>query len=249
MVEINKENFDRISAEIDELINKELSENPALLAVNIGTPGGTPIISEFRKQADKSTKLNENEISAATSSLLFLSSKLLKDSIEQEISYNVITGKEKIILSFLTENITMVAYLKRELVDLEGLDTYIKRLGKFSLQISAIVETSEVIKEEIFKALKRAIPDVILIAIITKEGLPIKIQSLMPEPMISAMVSALYNLSTILLETKNLEYSIISGEKGSIIVHSIDDRRILCIAVPEKEKLGSYIAKIKNIIK
>ncbi|MHA1723497.1 MAG: roadblock/LC7 domain-containing protein [Promethearchaeota archaeon] len=246
-MEIDKENFEKINLEIKNLIKKELSENSALLGINIGTQGGSSIASHFKEKY--TPKLRENEISAATSSLLFLSSKLIRDSLNQKISHNIITGKKTIILSFLTENITLVAYLERELAELEGFDVYVKRLEKFALQISAYIETSELIKEEIFKALKRAIPDLTFIAIMTRDGLPIKIQSTMPEPMISAMVSALFNLSDILLQTKDLEYSIISGEQGSIIIHSIDDKRLLCIAVPAKEKLGSYIVKIKNIIK
>ena len=71
----------------------------------------------------------------------------------------------------------------------------------------------------------------------------------MPEPMISAMMSALYNLSDVLLE-ENLEYSIIAGNNGSIVVHELDENRILFIAVPEavESKLGAYIAKIKAIV-
>ena len=246
-MEIDKENLEKISLEIENLIQKELTENSALLGVNIGTLGGTFIANKFRDEI--ATQLNENEISAATSSLLFLSSKLLNDSLNQNISHNIITGKEKIILSILTNNITLGAYLTREIAELEGLDFHVRRLERFALQISAFVETSELIKEEIFKTLKRTIPDLIFIAIITKDGLPIKIQSKMPEPMLSAMGSALFNLSSVLLETKDMEYSIISGEIGSMIIHSIDDRRLLCIAVPEKEKLGHYIVKIKSVIK
>ena len=61
-------------------------------------------------------------------------------------------------------------------------------MKQFALKISAFVETSELIKEEIFVAIKRAIPSALMIGIITKDGLPIKIQSTMPEPMISAMM-------------------------------------------------------------
>ena len=145
----------------------------------------------------------------------------------------------------------MICYLNRELAELEGLlQKYINPLKELALQISAIVETSDVIKEEIFVAVKRAIPNALILAIISKDGLPIKIQSTMAEPMLSAMSSAIYSLSEVLLEGA-LEYSIISGENGSIILHELDERRILCVAVPEaaENKLGGYIAKIKKIIK
>ena len=118
------------------------------------------------------------------------------------------------------------------------------------MQISDIIETSEILKDEIFKGLKRAIPNTLVLAIITKDGLPIKIQSTMPEPILSAMVAALYNLSGVLLESEGMEYSIIVGENGSVIIHELDENRVLALAVPESDerKLGSYIAKIKAII-
>ena len=194
--------------------------------------------------------MTKTEISAASSSMVFLSSKILADSLNQKISYNLITGKERIIVSILTENVALMAYLNRQLAELEGLDSYINSLKVFAIQLSAIIETSDLIKEEIFVAVKRAIPNALVIAIITKDGLPIKIQSTMPEPILSAMTSAIYNLAGILLEG-GLEYSIIGGENGSIIIHELDETRILAIAVPEADerKLGSYIAKIKSLIK
>jgi len=236
----------KLELDIRELIKKQLENNDALLGITCGTHGGTFIASEFQKEIG----MSEQEITAANSSILFLSSKLLKNSLNQDISYDLIAGKEKIVLSVLTEHITLIAHLNRELAELEGVNKYITKLKEFSLQLSAIVETSDIIKEEIFVKVKRAIPNALVIAIITKEGIPIKIQATMAEPMLSAMISALYKLSGILLEQSGLEYSIIGGNAGSIIIAELDENRILCVAVPEAKdkKLGSYIAKIKSII-
>jgi len=243
------ENQDKIVEElqkdVSKIIEEELESSSAIMGINIGTPEGTKIASVFKKDL----KMTMGEVTAANSSLVFLSSKMLKDSLNQEVSYNLIIGKEKIVLSILAESITMIVYLDREFADLEGLDSHISRLQKLSLQINAIIETSDILKEEIFKGLKRAIPNTLVLAIITKDGLPIKIQSTMPEPILSAMVAALYNLSGVLLES-GMEYSIIGGENGSVILHDLDESRILALAVPESDerKLGSYIAKIKAII-
>ncbi|MFX1496093.1 MAG: hypothetical protein ACFFBH_01065 [Promethearchaeota archaeon] len=228
------------------LIKKEIDEKHGILGISISSHGGTHLASKFKKDI----KLSKTEISAASSSMVFLSSKILHDSLNQRLSYNLITGKERIIVSILTENIALMSYLNRELAELEGLDSYINSLKNFAIQISAIIETSDLIKEEIFVALKRTIPNALVIAIITKDGLPIKIQSTMPEPILSAITSAIYSLSSVLLEA-SLEFSIIGGENGSIIIHELDETRLLAIAVPEADerKLGSYIAKIKSIIK
>jgi predicted regulator of Ras-like GTPase activity (Roadblock/LC7/MglB family) len=237
--------IEELDSDVTEIIEKELESSSAIIGINIGTPEGSKIASVFKKDLDMSI----GEVTAANSSLVFLSSKMLKDSLNQDVSYNLILGKEKIVLSILAESITMIIYLDRELAELEGLDSHISRLQKLSLQINAIIETSDILKEEIFKGLKRAIPNTLVLAIITKDGLPIKIQSTMPEPILSAMVAALYNLSGVLLES-GMEYSIIGGENGSVILHDLDENRILALAVPESDerKLGSYIAKIKAII-
>ncbi|MFX1299020.1 MAG: hypothetical protein ACFFD2_29700 [Promethearchaeota archaeon] len=234
-----------LESDISELIDKELESTSAILGINVGTPEGSKVANKFKK----SIRMTEGEITAANSSLVFLSSKMLKDTLNQEVAYNLITGKDRIVLSILTENITMITYLNRELAELEGLETYINKLQKLALQISAIIETSDILKEEIFKGLKRAIPNTLLLGIISKDGLPIKIQSTLAEPILSAMVAALYNLSGVLLES-GMEYSVIGGENGSVIVHDLDENRILVLAVPEsnERKLGQIIAKIKAII-
>ena len=245
-MELEDPRIKKLKKDINNLIEKELNENPAILGINIASLDGTKIATKLKTRL----KLTEYEISAANSSLLFLSSRMLQGSLNEQISFNLTSGKDKIIISILTESITMLTYLNRELAELEGLNTYVIRLKKFALHISAIIETSDIIKEEIFVSLKRAIPNAIALAIITKDGLPIKIQSSMPESMISAMIAAIYNIADILLE-RSSEYSIIAGIKSSIIIHELDEHRILCIAVPEAEesKLGSYIAKIKTILK
>ncbi|MHA1284135.1 MAG: hypothetical protein ACTSVV_15845 [Promethearchaeota archaeon] len=243
----NAESIDNLEEEIRHIVNKELEDNAAYIGINIGLHGGTNITSQFKK--DKEIELTDSEISAATSSLLFLSSKMLQEILNQKISFNAITGKNKIIVTVLTDTITLIAFLNRELAELEGLDQYMQKIKDLALKISAIVETSDIIREECFVAVKRAIPDALMIAIINKEGLPLKIQSHIPEPMLAAMISAIYNLSEI-LSHDDFEYTIISAENGSIIIHKLDDYRILSVAVPEagEKNLGKYIAKIKEII-
>jgi len=242
----SEESLKKLNKELSELLEKEINNRKSILGISISTHGGTYIASKLKEDIT----MTNSEISAASSSLVFISSKILNDSLNQKISYNLITGKKRIILSILTENIALIAYLNREIAELEGLDSYITSLREFAIQISAFVETSDLIKEEVFVAIKRAIPNALVIAIITKDGLPIKVQSTMPEPILSAMTSAIYNLAGILLE-EGLEFSIIGGDNGSIIIHELDESRILAIAVPEADerKLGSYIAKIKSIIK
>jgi len=241
-----EDHIKQVNHELTDLLNNEIKAQKSILGISISTHGGTHIVSELKEEI----QMTKSELSAASNSLVFLSSKMLSDSLNQKSSYTLITGKKRIILSILTDFMALIAYLDRELAELEGLDYYIRSLRKFAIRLSAIIETSDLIKEEIFVALKRAIPNALVIAIITKDGLPIKVQSTMPEPIISAMTSAIYNLAGLLLDG-GLEFSIIGGDHGSIIIHELDESRILAIAVSEGDDkiLRSYIAKIKSIIK
>ncbi|MFX0076722.1 MAG: hypothetical protein ACFE96_14860 [Candidatus Hermodarchaeota archaeon] len=241
-----EDHMKQVNIELAELLSKEIKDQKSILGISISTHGGTHIVSELKEDI----KMTKTEIAAASSSLVFLSSKMLNDSLHQKSSYTLITGKKRIILTILTDYMALISYLDRELAELEGLDFYIRSLRKFAIKMSAIIETSDLIKEEIFVALKRSIPNALVIAIITKDGLPIKVQSTMPEPILSAMTSAIYNLAGVLLDG-GLEFSIIGGDHGSIIIHELDESRIIAIAVSEGDEkiLRSYIAKIKSIIK
>ena len=241
-----EDHMKQLNHELTDLLNNEIKDQKSILGISISTHGGTHICSDLKEDI----KMTKSELAAASSSMVFLSSKMLSDSLNQKSSYTLITGQKRIILSILTDYMALIAYLDRELAELEGLDFYIRSLRKLAIKMSAIIETSDLIKEEIFVALKRAIPNALVIAIITKDGLPIKVQSTMPEPIISAMTSAIYNLAGILLEG-GLEFSIIGGDHGSIIIHELDESRILAIAVSEGDDkiLRSHIAKIKAIIK
>jgi len=241
-----EDHMKQLNLELTDLLSNEIKDQKSILGISISTHGGTHICSDLKEDI----KMTKSELAAASSSMVFLSSKMLSDSLNQKSSYTLITGQKRIILSILTDYMALIAYLDRELAELEGLDFYIRSLRKLAIKMSAIIETSDLIKEEIFVALKRAIPNALVIAIITKDGLPIKVQSTMPEPIISAMTSAIYNLAGILLEG-GLEFSIIGGDHGSIIIHELDESRILAIAVSEGDDkiLRSHIAKIKAIIK
>ncbi len=232
--------------EIDNLILKEMDENSTILGISVGTETGQVISSNFKKDI----KLSANEIIAVSSSLMFLSSNISKQLLNQKVKYHTTVAKNEILINALANNINVSVILDRELTELEEIGLYQKKIMDFAIKISAFIETSEYNKKDIFVEIKRAIPTAISIAIITKSGLPIKIQSVMPDSMISAIASALFNLTDVLFK-KSVEYSYIRGDNGLIIVHQIDEERLLSIAIPEKNEdlIGSYIARIKEIIK
>jgi len=96
-MENQDEILEELQKDVSKIIEKELESSSAIMGINIGTPEGTKIASVFKKDL----KMTMGEVTAANSSLVFLSSKMLKDSLNQDVSYNLIIGKEKIVLSIL----------------------------------------------------------------------------------------------------------------------------------------------------
>ena len=174
---------------------------------------------------------------------------MFKKTFGLEIAHTEVKGSKNIFFSVLTKEVAGSVIFNRKMVDLVGITDQKQMMTDLFLKISAIVETS-VVKEDLFVLIKRAIPNALSIVIINKEGLPIKVESTMEDPKISAFVYALNSLSRTLLKD-DVEHTVISGEYGSYIIQQIDEERILGIAVPDSrdDKLNKYIAALTEIIK
>ncbi|MBD3349930.1 MAG: hypothetical protein GF364_00410 [Candidatus Lokiarchaeota archaeon] len=238
--------YDKMTKEIEELLNETISEKTAIKGITIATHGGKNIYSTL----EESFKLGENELAASTTSLLFLATNLFEKLLNQKVTYTMTKGQEWILLCLITKNITGSVILDRKLTELSGVEEYKDNMKNLFLKVSAIIETSEVIKEDLFVQVKRAIPNALSIAIINKEGMPIKIESTMEGPRLAAFIYALYQLTNVILRKKS-EYTIINGEFCSFILQKIDEERILGIAVPDSadENIGKYMAKLEEIIR
>lgn len=236
--------FDKMQTEIGKIIDELFENNSAIRGVTISTHGGKNIHSTFLETFD----LNQSELAAAITSLLFLAGNMTEKLLNQKVSYTVTRGDKWVLLCMMSKVITGSVIFDRKLVELSGLAEQRKNMQELFLRISAIVETSEVVKEDLFVQVKRAIPNALSIAIINKEGLPIKVESAMEGPKIAAFVYALHQLTNMILRNK-AQYTQIGGTFGTIIVQQIDEERILGIAVPEHDenKLGKYMAKLEEI--
>ncbi len=237
--------------EIDALIAADLFSMGAVNAVAVGTHGGTLLTVQFR---DKSTTRDPKQLIAATTSFLFLASNLTQRIFNQEIRYTKSYGQKEILICILTFNLSFAFLLNRELVEIEGLaSVFLPKLKDFSMKASAIVETSDYVEKDIFVKVKRAVPNALALAIITSSGMPIKVQSTMSEPKLSAIISALQNITAIIFgesSPEGTEYTIITSEHGGFIVHKIDQKRLLGVAIPESDDatLGKTLARIKEVI-
>jgi len=172
--------------------------------------------------------------------------------VNNQLKATYVTVNEYVLLVLIVKEISAAFILDRKLAELEGIQKYQKELNTLVLKISAFVETSEYLKEDPFVQIKRAVPSANMIAIISKEGMPIKVESIadLQEAMVGSMVAALSNLTTVMLKTQ-MEYSILHGVGAHLIVVQFDSDRIIALSVPEEDEIniGSYLAKIKEIIK
>ncbi|TFG19476.1 MAG: hypothetical protein EU530_06140 [Promethearchaeota archaeon] len=237
--------IDKGIEEIDRLVSQTFMNNSGIVALIIASHEGKKIYTKFRE----TQRFNEHELSAITASLIFISRAMFRKTFGLEIAHTEVKGSKNIFFSVLTKKVTGSVIFDRKMVDLVGIAEQKQVINDLFMKISAIVETS-VIKEDLFVMIKRAIPNALSIVIVNKEGLPIKVESTIEEPKISAFVFALNSLSKTLLKD-DVEHTVISGEYGSYIIQQIDAERILGIAVPDSKdaKLNKYIAALQDIMK
>ncbi len=231
--------------EIDRLVSQTFANHSGILALIIATHEGKKIYTKFRE----TQSFNEHELSAITASLIFIARTMFKKTFGLEIAHAEVKGVKSVFFSVLTKEVTGSVIFDRKMLELVGIAEQKQVMMDLFMKISAIVETS-VVQEDLFVQIKRAIPNALSIVIINKEGLPIKVESAMEEPKISAFIYALHSLATTLLKNE-VEHTVISGDYGSYIIQQIDEERILGIAVPESDdsKVNKFIAALEDIVK
>ncbi|HME51893.1 MAG TPA: hypothetical protein VKM55_06730 [Candidatus Lokiarchaeia archaeon] len=234
---------------IEDLLQKAINDKLALKALTVGTHGGNIIASAIKPDIKK---FNAKEMVAATTSILFISSKATSKISEDTLKYVITYGPSYILVCFLTRNISFGAILERQTVELEGIEPYITDLNELALKLSAIIETSDIDYGDIFSRVKIAIPDARMYAVVTKEGLPIKIQSdSIDEARLAAFMSAIFNINN-LVTGENAEFTTVIGEEQSIIIHTLDETRLLAISIPNisnSTDLMKYVVRIKELLK
>ncbi len=233
---------------VEELLDEKIKKGLAIKALSVGTHGGNIVASCIKPDIKK---YNAKEMVAATTSILFISSKASSKIAEDNLKHVITYGPTYILACFLTRNISFGAILDRQVVELEGIDQYVLELNELALKISAIIESSDINYGDIFYRIKVAIPDAKMYAIVTKDGLPIKIQSdNIDEARLSAFISAIFNVNN-LITGEDAEFTTVIGETQCIIIHVLDEARLLAISIPASgsSNLMRYVVRIKELIK
>lgn len=236
-------------SQIAELVNDALNENVAIKGISIGTEIATNIYSKFKPNVKG---FNDQELIASATSFQYISRNLFTHITKNKMRTTYVTVEDFIVIIDIIKEVSAAMILDRKFAEMEGIDKYQKLLNKLLLKISAFIETSGFIREDPLVKIMRAVPSAFFLAIISKEGLPIKIidNGNVQGPMVASQVSALSNLTEVMVK-QEMDYSLIQGHGANILVIQFDADRILALSVPEHEKanLGQYLARIKEIIK
>ena len=159
-------------AEIMEIIDATMEENVAIKGISIGTEIATSIISKFKPE---STEFKENELIASATSFQYISKSLYTHLAKNSMTSTYLSVENQIILMQIVKEVSAAVVLDRRLAEMEGVDTYQQVMDTMLLKISAIIETSEYLREDPLVKVMRAVPSAVYIALISKEGLPIKV--------------------------------------------------------------------------
>jgi predicted regulator of Ras-like GTPase activity (Roadblock/LC7/MglB family) len=235
--------------EIMEIINDTMGEYVAIKGISIGTEIATSIISKFKPDLPSSFK--ENELVASATSFQYICKSLYTHLAKNSMKSTYLSVEDHIVLMQIIKEVSAAVILDRRLAEMEGIETYQQVLETMLFKISAIIETSEYLREDPLVKIMRAVPSAVYVALISKEGLPIKVidNGEVQSVMIGSQVAALSNLAQVMMKTP-LDYVLIQGKGENILVVQFDSDRILCVSFPQQEKtnIGQYLARIKEIV-
>ncbi|MHA1583986.1 MAG: hypothetical protein ACTSVU_00935 [Promethearchaeota archaeon] len=240
---------DQILSQISQFVEDAMQKFVAIKGVAIGTDLATPIYSRFKSEP---SKFNENHLVASATSFRYIANSLFNNITKNLMNKSYITVENYVVLVQIFKDVSAALILDRKLGELEGIERYQKVLDDILLNVSAVNETYGFIQADPLVKVMRAVPSATYLAFISREGIPIKtINDGSVENVIAgSQIAALSNLTMVMLN-EPMDYTIMSGDKGIVMLMQFDYERILTICIPDhkKAKIGEYLAKIKEIIK
>ena len=234
-----------VSEEIAILkIIKNLMKDSSIIGVLVTNEEAEIIASLLTEARHRKDALN-----AASAALVALSrmsfSELTQDEAEyilnytQDTIYATVRGPEKTIITGLINRFRMGS---------AKIDKYLTNFSQAATKISGIIQASKYPRKSLLGKVKKAFPEVTSIAVISTEGIPIAVDPKSDAIKISAIISAIF--SSMRGVSERILSSILVGKnKQSLILHGLDENRLLAILVPQTVDTASYISKIKKVIK
>jgi predicted regulator of Ras-like GTPase activity (Roadblock/LC7/MglB family) len=245
MVETNEM---ELMEQIENIIDETMESFVAIKGISIGSSNATNIFTKLKPELKD---FSEIELVASSTSFQFIARNLYSYVIDNNLESTYVTVNNYVLLLLIVKEVAAAIILDRALAELESIKQHTEKIKQAIQKIAVFIETSEYLKEDPMVAIKRAIPTAKMIAIVSKEGMPIKIEgNEVHEAMMGSMISALANLTGVILK-KPMDYCVMQGKSGHLMVVQFDSERILAISLPpnEETKIGEYLARIKEIIR
>ena len=238
--------FKEISERTKNFVTDLLSD-VAIKGVIVSDNEGNPIYSSFSTEISSEFIQDSSRMAPVASTVVSVSASSMRKLFNQKLE-NVICFVDDIVFLIVPgQAANIMAYIDREIVTLRGVEYYKEKLYVLIRDISAMMETSG-IEESVVVKVKRVIPEAIAIGIVTNEGLPLAFQTIIDDAALAAASNGIYILASAISGESEVDYIAVQADQASLILHRMDEGKILVTAVPKEQNLGEYIVKIKQAI-
>jgi len=222
-----------------KMLLKDLSETPGVKGVILATREGFSrvIIGEMEEGA-----------APLIASLTSISSQVLQGLAKKELDYVITRSGENFVVSVpVKPRMNLAVLLERDLVELEGIDKVVSRVKAAAIQIAAVDEAKSYAEKGIIPVVKKVMPEAIMVAVLTAEGMPLDAYPSLDYVTTSGMLSAVITVCD-RISRDGSEYSVIGGEEFLVVLHKLPRERILAIAVDKKGSISEYLLKVREVV-
>ncbi|NHJ01667.1 MAG: hypothetical protein EAX86_05960 [Candidatus Heimdallarchaeota archaeon] len=233
--------------EIEEIIEELLMDQNIEQCI-VSTIDGSPIFGKSKKK-DISDEIYV--LPAAVSSALAISQGFLDSTLKDQVHEYIVFQERSILIASRASDtilITTICIPKSSFEKRPEIDALVKRIQEIAAKINAIVKTLD-IEDSIIEKIQRAIPEAKAIMLLSSAGIPITelLSNLNVDTAQLAAVSSALSLPTRVLggESKSIA---VTGEKNLILLYSLDQERILMVALKPKHSVESYLTIISRTV-
>jgi len=224
-----------------------LLSDVAIKGVLISDNEGKPIFFKVSPDIDTEMLLDSHQMAPVASTVISVSAGSMRKLFNQTLESVVCFVEDDVFLLVPGQQANILACIAREIVALRGAEHYVEQLRAAVREISALMETIG-LEETIAIKVKRVIPEVLAVGIVTNEGLPLAFQTIIDDAALAAAANGIYVLATAMSGRPHMDYIAAQADQASLILHRLDAEKTLVVVVPKEQKLGEYIAKIKQVL-
>ncbi len=224
-------------------ILQELLRDSAIIGALVTNEEAEPLGFLIRGKGYRQEILN-----AASATLVSLSKLSFSRMTNEDTDYILGYTDKTLYITVITETeLILTSLIDRFKMGSTKLEHYLDLLNRTLQQVSGVISASKYAKKSLLGMVRKEIPEASAIAVVSREGVPISVDSKFDSALISGLISAFYTSGTSF--AKDLRVSVVVGKnKHSLIMYNIDERRILAVLVPKSQGSHTYIPKIRKII-